>query len=384
MSDVAVVGGGASGLVAAIEAARSGRDVVVYEAADRVGKKILATGNGRCNLTNMLLKASDYNHPSFVAPALEALGPNEVRKWFAELGLFTIEEREGRVYPLSNTANSVLDVLRSAYARLGVETVTSAQVETVNVCSHGFALELSDGNEVSADKVIVASGGGSRLLKACGHKIVRNSNVLCAISTDTKNIRGMSGVRVRGHIKLVAAGASVPIFEEDGELLFRDYGVSGIAAFNASRFVEEGQTLIIDFIPSMGEEELAANLESRLQWAESAEELMCGIFHPQVNRLLMRVAGVKPSEKVSLGDTERIARTAKSFRLAVKGPGDVKHAQVTRGGACVSEFDAQTMQSKKTPGLFACGECLDIDGPCGGFNLHWAWASGIMAGRNLG
>ena len=383
MGDVAVIGGGASGLAAAIEAARAGYSATVYEATDRVGKKILATGNGRCNLTNMLLKASDYNHPDFVAPALNQLGPEEIRAWFSELGLFTVEEREGRVYPLSNTANSVLDVLRETCTRLGIEVVVGAKAEAVRAGGDGFALELANGDKVAADKVIIAAGGGSRLLKGCGHKIVRNSNILCAISTDTRNIRGMSGVRVRGHIKLMAPGVAEPAFEEDGELLFRDYGVSGIAAFNASRFVEEGQTLFIDFIPTMSEEELASNLEERLAWAATAEELMCGIFHPQVNRLLMRVAGVKPSEEPELGDVRRLARTAKSFRLAVKGPGDVKHAQVTRGGADVNEFDAQTMQSKKTFGLYACGECLDVDGPCGGFNLHWAWASGITAGRSI-
>lgn len=384
MSDVAIIGGGASGLAAAIEAARAGRDVVVYEAANRVGKKILATGNGRCNLTNMLLGASDYNHPAFVAPVLAKLGPNEVREWFSELGLLTVEEREGRVYPLSNTANSVLDVLRGACAGLGVAIVTDARVESLRSCGDGFVLGLADGSEAAASKLIVANGGGSRLLKGCGHKITRNSNVLCALSTDTRNIRGMSGVRVRGHIGLVNPGEAEPVFEEDGELLFRDYGVSGIAAFNASRFAEEGQTLTVDFIPAMSGEELASNLAKRLQWAGSAEELMCGIFHPQVNRLLMRVAGVKPSERPEARDVERIARAAKAFRLAVKGPGDVKHAQVTRGGADVDEFDALTMQSKKAPGLYACGECLDVDGPCGGFNLHWAWASGIVAGRNVG
>ena len=381
MRDVAVIGGGASGLVAAISAAEAGDNVVVFEAADRVGKKILATGNGRCNLTNMLLGAADYNHPAFVEPSLSQCSPAGVRVWFEERGLMTVEEREGRVYPLSNAANSVLDVLRLACERLGVELRTEAKVKAVTGDDGGIELVFEDGGISHPDKVIVACGGGSKLLKSCGHKLVSFQPVLCPIETDTRDLRGMSGVRVRARVKLEGAGAKGALFEEDGELLFRDYGVSGIVAFNASRFLDEGQVLRVDFVPEIEEARLKEMLESRAGWARDCAELMCGIFHPQVNRMIMRVAGIKPSSKADEAGLARIACISKRFKLAVKGPGSPKQAQVTRGGADVREFDPQTLESKFVPGLYACGECLDVDGPCGGYNLHWAWASGIVAGK---
>lgn len=382
MQDVAVIGGGASGLAAAISAAEKGNNVVVFEAADRVGKKILATGNGRCNLTNMLLEAGDYNHPAFVEPALGQLTAGDVRAWFEEHGLMTVEEREGRVYPLSNAANSVLDVLRAACERLGVEIRTEAKVRDISRDEGGFELGFEDRGIAHADKVVVACGGGSKLLKGCGHKLVPFAPILCPIETDTRDLRGMSGVRVRANVKLESPDGGKVVFEESGELLFRDYGVSGIVAFNASRFIEDAQRLCIDFIPELEKAALEERLRQRACWARDCEELMCGIFHPQVNRMLMRIAGIKPSTMPDEVQLAGLACAAKSLKLAVKGPGSPKQAQVTRGGADVDGFDAQTMESKLVSGLFACGECLDIDGPCGGFNLHWAWASGIVAGRS--
>ncbi len=381
MGKVAVIGGGAAGLAAAIAAAQEGASVTVFEAADRVGKKILATGNGRCNLTNMQLDASDYRNGDFAAPVIGQLGPQEVRDWFLKQGLFTVEEREGRVYPLSNAANSVLDVLRAACTRAQVQLVTDSRARAIEKRPYGFEVALKDERIVQADRVVVACGGGSRLLASCGHKIVASEPVLCPIQTSTDDLRSMNGIRVRANIKLTAPGSKEVVFEESGELLFRDYGVSGIVILNASRFAEEGQTLRIDFIPSMSEQELHSMLKERVRWASSYEELMCGIFHPQVNRMLIRANKCRPQDMPDEHGVMRMACMPKGFKLAVVGPANPKQAQVTRGGASVAQFDASSMESKLVPGLFACGECLDVDGPCGGYNLHWAWASGIVAGR---
>ena len=383
MIDVAVVGGGASGLCAAIAAASEGAQTLVLEAGERAGAKILATGNGRCNLTNRELSATDYNQPSFVEPVLRLWGPEAVLSWFEGQGLLTALEREGRVYPLSNSANSVLDVLRCACVRAGAGVRTSARVERIAPLGRGdggFAIELKGGEHTRARSVVVAAcADGARLLGDCGHELVSPQPVLGALATDTAPIRGLSGVRARCRLRLLDGERE--LFSQEGELLFRDYGISGIVTFNASRFALPGCTAEIDLVPSVGEGAFLGLLQERAAWAASYDELMQGIFHNQVNRALLRLAGCKPSMEPASEGLGKIARAAKALRLRVEGPGDPKHAQVTRGGAAVSGFDPDTLESLCAPGLFACGECLDVDGPCGGYNLHWAWASGLVAGK---
>ncbi|MGN0073329.1 MAG: aminoacetone oxidase family FAD-binding enzyme [Coriobacteriales bacterium] len=384
MLDVAVLGGGASGLCAAIAAAAEGASVTVFEAAERVGAKILATGNGRCNLTNTGLSAADYNHPSFVEPVLRRWGPQELLAWFEAQGLLTLPEREGRVYPLSNSANSVLDVLRSSCQRAGVAVQTNARAERVVPLGQGrgFELEFKDGACVKARRVVVAAcADGARLLGFCGHGSMSPQPVLGALATQTGPIRGLSGVRVKCRLSLRAAQDGSELFSQEGELLFRDYGISGIVVFNASRFAQPGCIAVIDLMPGSSEGEFLRLLVGRAQWAASYEELMQGIFHSQVNRAMMRTAGCKPGAPVQEEGLRALAAVAKGFRLHVVGPGDPKHAQVTRGGAELSGFDPTVLESLLQPGLYACGECLDVDGPCGGYNLHWAWASGLIAGQ---
>ena len=380
MKNVSIIGGGAAGLCAAIAAANNGARVCIYEAGERVGSKILATGNGRCNLTNMNLSPINYNNPDFVAPVIEQLGPRQIRAWFKQQGLLTAEEREGRVYPLSNTANSVLDVLRYTCERYNVKIESSIKVERLYQEEAGLSLLLNDGRIEKTDNVVVACGGGSQLLASCGHNIVPCEPILCALATNTDAIRGLNGIKARGKITLLDDGQ--PVFTENGEVLFRDYGVSGIVIFNASRYARPGQTLVIDFMPDMGFSGLEALIADRNAWAASYEELMCGLFHPQINRAILRMAHCKVSAKPDSDGIHRIANTIKEFSVEIKGVGDAKHAQVTRGGGACDEFEPSTLESKLLSGLYACGECLDIDGPCGGYNLHWAWASGLVAGTH--
>lgn len=381
MLDVAVLGGGASGLCAAIAAAGAGASVTVFEAAERVGAKILATGNGRCNLTNEGLAAASYNQPSFVEPVLLRWGPRELLAWFAEQGLLTAPEREGRVYPLSNSANSVLDVLRSSCERAGVTIRTGARAEGIRPAGGAFEIALKGGERVRARRAVVAAcTDGARLLGGCGHGSVPPQPVLGALATETGPIRGLSGVRVKCRLSLLAERGS-KLFSQEGELLFRDYGISGIVTFNASRFAQPGCTALVDLMPACGEGQLSELLAHRAKWASSYEELMQGVFHSQVNRAVMRAAGCKPSAPPREEGLRALAAAAKGLRLRVEGPGDPKHAQVTRGGAELGGFDPVTLESRLHPGLFACGECLDVDGPCGGYNLHWAWASGLVAGE---
>ncbi len=440
MRRVAIVGGGASGLAAAVSAARAGAHVVVFERDVRVGKPVLKTGNGRCNLTNMRVAPDAYNDPGFVAPLVGEWDGARVRAWFAELGLCTCEEREGRVYPRSNAAATVVEVLHAECVRAGVELYPGAEVEALR-CADGetgggqgaapdtgqdaaapaaaqgaarFFVELAGGENAGAfDAVVVAAGGGAgaRLLESCGHTSSPARPVLCPLACDTRPVKGLDGLRVRCRVGAFHQGEAAPFAAEDGELLFRTYGVSGIVVFNMSRLAGPRDELSLDFLPEMekGEvEDMLAQRARRLgeggrgqlgqQGLEQAPDsprigqatladLMRGIFTTRLNSAIVRVAGFSPDMALAQARRgrelqERLAQAVKDFRLVVKGPGDAKRAQVVRGGARTVEFDPRTMASHLHPGLFACGEVLDVDGPCGGYNLHWAWASGIVAGAS--
>ncbi len=383
-SSMVIIGGGAAGLSAAIAAARLGVAVTVLERDARVGRKILASGNGRCNLTNLSIAPSAYNRPDFVAPVLDAYPCEAVRSFFGSMGLFTSADDEGRVYPMTNAAGSVLDVLRFECAHLGVEVRCGFEVVRVAAApdSAGFQV-FSQGDEmVGAEVVVVTTGGGCGLLADLGHGLVETAPVLGPIRTHTEPIRGLSGVRVRCAATLFAA-ADDSLAIEHGELLFRDYGVSGIMIFDLSRYLEPGCVISIDFFPQVALGELQAMLSQRcsaLSW-RTAETFFTGMLHDRVARALFRALGINRDTPVDQLPQARLAALLKDFRLNVIGMGDAGQAQVTRGGASVLEFDPTTMASRHVNGVFAAGEVLDIDGRSGGFNLHWAWASGIVAGE---
>lgn len=380
---VAIVGGGAAGLVAAITAARMGAAVTLLEAGSRVGQKILASGNGRCNLTNTGVAPEAYNAPEFVAPVLAGHGCEDVLAFFGDIGLLTYADDEGRVYPVTNAANSVLDVLRLEYAHLGVAERFGFEVARIEHGDGAFIVRSREGEAVDADAVIVASGGGRSVLEGLGHAIEPLWPALVPLTTDTRAIRGLSGVRVRCAAS-VLDDSGAALATERGELLFRDYGVSGIMVLDLSRVALPGHTLSLDFFPDIGDAEMQQLLAGRagsLGW-RSAGTFFTGMLHTRVGQAVLRVAEMPPDTAASSLDTSALARLLKDFRLPVTGTGDPAQAQVTRGGVRLEGFDPVTMASRMVPGVFAAGEVLDIDGRCGGFNLHWAWASGIVAGRN--
>ncbi|MBN2823466.1 MAG: aminoacetone oxidase family FAD-binding enzyme [Coriobacteriia bacterium] len=382
---IVIVGGGAAGLSAAIAAARLGAAVTLLEAGSRVGRKILASGNGRCNLTNLSVGPAAYNHPDFVQPVLAAYPCEKIRSFFGDMGLVTYADADGRLYPVTNAAASVLEVLRLECAHLGIEERLEFKVAHVvdAVDPVGFVVSSQDGEQLHADAVIVATGGGGVILAGAGHTRVECGPVLAPIKTDPGPIRGLSGVRVKCAASLLAAD-SAPVATESGELLFRDYGVSGIMIFDLSRHLERADVLSIDFFPGVAPDDFADVISRRcatLAW-RTAETFFDGMLHTRVALAVLRAAGVDPKTPVTELPCERLATLLKDFRLDVHGVVDAKQAQVTRGGASVTEFDPDTLESRYVPGLFAAGEVLDIDGRCGGFNLHWAWASGIVAGQS--
>ena len=372
---VVIVGGGAGGLAAAVAAGQAGAEVTILEKANRVGKKLLKTGNGRCNLSNRNVAPERYNRPDFVAPVLGETDCDALLDFFAGLGLWTVADGEGRIYPLSDTAASVLDVLRLGCESVGAEELCSAEVTAVLPGREGgFRVITREQGELAADRVIVASGGGTALLRPLGHRLTPFAPALCPLKTDVAPIRGLSGLRVRCRAVLLRNGRRV--MAEEGEILFRDFGVSGILALNLSRKAREGDVVSLDLLPGMPREELVRRLEAQKALGRPNGDIFTGIFHRRVGENILRRAG--SAESAALADAIR------AFSIPVTGLGDTQNAQVTRGGAAVEQFDPATLESRILPGLYCVGEALDIDGECGGYNLHWAFASGLAAGRSAG
>lgn len=386
---VLIIGGGAAGLSAAITSARLGVTVTVLEAGARAGRKILASGNGRCNLTNLSASPQAFNNPGFVEPVLGSYSCEAIRSFFGEMGLLTWADDEGRVYPVTNAAGSVLEVLRLECVHLGVEVRCDFEIGRVAEApdSTGFEASSVGGETVRGDSVVVTTGGGGALLADIGHARVERVPVLGPVRTETGPIRGLSGVRVRCAATLLARAhdglGGEPVTTERGELLFRDYGVSGIMVFDLSRYLDDGCVISIDLFPEVAARDLEAMIAQRcvdLPWRD-ADTFFAGMLHDRVARAILRAAGIDPHTPVKELPQDRLAALLKDFRLDVTGMGDAAQTQVTRGGASVEEFDPETMGSRLVDGLFAAGEVLDVDGRSGGYNLHWAWASGIVAGE---
>lgn len=401
MNQVAVIGGGASGIMAAICAGRQGAQVTVFEAVDRIGKTILATGNGRCNLSNADIMSSDYNRPDFVQAAMDALPPEEVQLFFSDAGLLAIQEDEGRIYPYTHKAASVLDVLRLCLDEAGVRIRCGLPVRCAVPREDGrWDVVSADGGRESFDSAIVAVGGGPAAgLVPDDIRVKKCQPVLAALKTDTTNIKGLSGIRVRARLyidddptDLRDAWMDVvdPDFKSDyhgpetyGEVLFRDYGISGIAAFDMSRYVRPGQMVFIDFLPDMEPQDKVDFIFGQAQAhpTRTAVQIVGGLLPSHVARAVVSAAGLNPDEPI-IAEQEAVvlAMVSESFGLKVKGIADPKKSQVTRGGYNVKDFNPLTMECALHPGLYVTGEALDVDGRCGGYNLHWAWTSGMLAG----
>lgn len=395
---VAVIGGGASGLMAALTAAQQGASVVLLERQSRVGRKLLATGNGRCNLTNLQLSEKNYHgaHPDFVRPALAAFGPEEALAFFRALGLLTTAEDSGRVYPLSDQAGSVVDVLRFAVEAAGVDVRTDFDVTALRRVGDGFSV-CSDSGSVPADKVIICCGGmaggklggtksGYELLSSLGHRVTKLYPALVQLRTDNTFVRSLKGVRADAGVRLEQDGQTLA--ESAGEVQFADYGVSGPAIFEISRAAAvkpEGLTIHLDLLRSLDFAGTAELVEARRQALPglTLENLLTGMVHNRLGRTVLRYAGYglnAPVGGLRQRDVNRIAGALKDFALPVTGTQGFEGAQVTVGGMRTDEFDPDTLESRLVPGLYAAGEVLDIDGDCGGYNLQWAWASGHLAG----
>lgn len=399
---IAIIGGGAAGLSCAIVAAKkagAGKvDIVIYESKDRVGKKILATGNGRCNMLNIYAGADDYSSPSFVRDILSAYGAESTRRFFEELGLYTRCDEEGRVYPLSNQATSVLDVLRFECEHLKVKALCENEITAIKKQGKGFV--LSDGKYY--DKVVLSCGGkataknfgGYELLKSLGHTVTKLMPALTKLTVkDNSFTKSLKGIRHKGTLTLKIDGKKIT--EESGELLFADYGLSGIAVMQLSSFVarhfRNSKTIPViecDFVAEMSFDELSDSIVKICRYNKElkTENLLTGFMPKKLGENILKTAGVPLGKNVGeLAEKEikEIASLCKKFTFEISGLRPFDDAQVTSGGADLRDFDSKTLESKKVKNLYCCGELLDIDGPCGGYNLLWAFASGRAVGESL-
>ena len=398
---IGIIGAGASGMAAALAAAENlENEVILLERQARVGKKLSATGNGRCNLSNLHAMAGGFHgeDPAFSAPALACFDVEKTLSWFRGLGLFTVAEASGRVYPYSDQANSVVDVLRFALEKPNIRLLTGYEVMKVRRFDGGFRIE-GTGENLTVDRLIVACGGlagtklggsmaGYKLLRGLGHKCTKLRPTLVQLKSGWSGCQALKGVRANCRVeiyqnsRLHAAGT--------GEIQFTEYGISGPVVFEVSRdaCASGGEwTARLDFLPDVDGDALKEELTRRRETNWCCEELLTGILHNRLGRVITQSVGIRGNRAVAELREDEIAavcRAVKDFEITLTEPMGMDSAQVTAGGIVTDEFDPHTMQSRLVPGLYACGEVLDVDGDCGGYNLQWAWSSGHLAGSHAG
>ncbi|SNS10893.1 hypothetical protein SAMN05446037_1004114 [Anaerovirgula multivorans] len=402
--NVLVIGGGAAGLIAAIAAARNGAKVTILEKMDRVGKKLLATGNGRCNFTNINIDLRFFHGSNvrFAQGVLKAFDVEQTLSFFEYLGVAHKIEDGGKIFPMSDQASSMLDLLRYEIQQLGIEECCNAEVIKIQRNDREFELVLKDGSVVEGEKVIITTGGkaspqfgsdgdGHRLAVDLGHRSVETFPALVQLKLNAPFLKALKGVKFIGEVSVVKEGQVLR--RERGEILFTDYGISGPPVLQLSR--RAGEALMkrdkihiqIDMFPDLDEDELMEMLEIRLgyQPQKTLEFSFTGLLNKRLTPVVLKEAGIKDSQKkcgeVSLTETKKIIRFLKQWKIKITGTQSWKNAQTTAGGIDVGEIDAKTMESKLISGLYFAGEVMDIDGDCGGFNLQWAWSSGYVAGE---
>ena len=403
MPKVLIVGGGAAGMMAAISAKINGAEVVVLERNNRVGKKILATGNGRCNYTNINLSIDNYHgkNPKFAYSCLSKFGVAETLDFFERLGITPAIEEKGKVFPLSFQSSSVLDVLRFELEDLGVELLTDVFVIGINK-GEKFELILEDGRKVYGDKVILATGGcaapntgsdgnGYTLAKSMGHSIVEVFPGLVQLKLEGDIFKQVDGVKFVGTAGLYVGNELIK--EDRGDILFTNYGISGPPILQLSRTALEylnnnkAIELKVSIIDRKTEKELFDYLIYRFGFMakKTIEKGLIGLINKRLIPPILKEVNIDKNKQIAYLSNEEVRRLANiltDWRFNISGSKSFKDAQVTAGGINTDEIDSSTMESKLIEGLYFAGEIVDIDGDCGGFNLQWAWSSGYIAGEN--
>ncbi len=404
MSNVIVVGGGASGLMAAIFAARQKNQVTVLEHKDKIGKKILVTGNGKCNYTNLNQLSECYrgSDSTFAMKVLSEFDVNQTIEFFKELGIYP-KEKNGYVYPNSQQASSVVEVLKLELEFLKVKVCCGIHVERIDKEKDRFFL-ITGKDGYTADQVILAAGGcaspklgsdgsGYNLAEAFGHRIIEPLPALVQLKSNFLYFKTLAGVRAEAAILLYINDKLTA--REQGELLLASYGVSGIPALQVSRYASRALNenkkvyLIIDYLPSMNEEEVFCLLRTRIKRnpTRTMEEILIGLLNRKLAYIGLKEAGMEPSFLCNtIPDTKLwdLVRQFKEWKVVITATNSFEQAQVSAGGVDTKEIDPNTMESKIIKGVYLTGELIDVDGTCGGYNLQWAWSTGAVAGMNCG
>ena len=400
MRTVAVIGGGASGMMAAVTAA-GGAHVILLEHKDRIGKKILSTGNGRCNFTNIHQEPICYHSedPLFPWKVVERFNAQAVISFFLQLGVYS-KNRNGYIYPNSDQASAVLDAFRMELDRLKVEIRTGVECREIRPGKKGFTI-LTDQEPVRADRVILCAGSkaapttgsdgsGYNLAKKLGHRIIPVLPALTALKCEEKFFKSIAGVRANGSVSIWSGGECIA--KDTGEIQLTDYGISGIPVFQVSRYAskllyEKKETdAVLDFMPDFTKEQTNAFLRARAKTRpdKSAEMFLIGLFHKKLCDLWIRLSEIPRQRKAEELNSDEIARLTdliKEFRVRVRETNPYDKAQVCCGGVDTREVNPETLESVYVPGVYFAGEILDVDGMCGGYNLTFAWASGYAAGQ---
>jgi hypothetical protein len=400
--DVAVVGAGAAGLAAAISAARRGASVAVLERLPTIGKKLLATGGGRCNLLNDRLSASAFTstEPALVSSILGRFGGAEIRGFFGGLGLRLQTDDAGRVYPVTNQASSVLKVLELEISRLGIAIETRFEVDRIEVPGGHFRIRAAAGRKIEAGAVVLAGGGRSYpalgsngscygLAASFGHRIVPPVPSAVPLVVKSRMCHLLQGQRLRARVEGRVGGRTVQ--RAEGELLFAQYGLTGTAILDVSESLSlalnrDGRTdvsVVVDLLPFMTVEELSGEFERRMAAGWAPKDLMSGLLPDKFSLVmpqLLQETGIGVDRADAARAAARLAATLKAREFQVQGTRGWNEAEFTAGGVDAREVRPGTLASKLRPGLYLAGEVLDVQGGRGGFNLAWAWASGIVAG----
>ena len=399
---VIIVGGGASGLVAAITAAKEGAKVSIIEQKDRLGKKILSTGNGRCNLTNEYMDLSCFRSDDMklVSDVLDQFGCEDTMNFFRSLGV-VLKERQGYVYPISDQAATIVDVLVMEVERLGVNIVLEESVKQISCTKKGYLIQTNKSAYVGdslilatgskAAPVLGSDGSGYALAKKMGHHLSPVVPALVQLKGKGTIFKQVSGVRTNAKVTALVDGISCR--SDTGELQLTNYGISGIPVFQISRYISKAlyakqkATVEVDFFPHLTDEEYEMFLQERLkkQGHKTAENFFVGMFHQKLIAMFLKISRIQAHELASNITKEQLSlfqKVSKHFMVDIEGTNDFDQAQICAGGVLTTEIHSKTMESVFVKDLYLTGELLDVDGICGGYNLQWAWATGYIAGKN--
>lgn len=397
-----IIGAGAAGLCAAIVSARAGQTVLLLEQNNKVGKKILVSGNGKCNIDNKYMSTDRFHsqNPDFIDKVLEGYGFEAVEKFFTSIGVELIEGKEGKMFPMSLQASSVVEILEYAAKKLGVQILCDCAVSSIRKEAGTFTLETSQGIK-TCEKLLLASGspaapqlGGSNsgyaFATKMGHTLIPRHPSLVQLCSEETWVKECAGVKVSGLAKLYAN--SEYITEKKGDLLFTNYGISGLAILDLSREVSTRLAnydyceLSLDLMPQLSKEKLTNLMLKRIQ-KESEKPIslwLQGVMHKKMINIVLAQSKCKAKIQKGLNRKEigKLVYAIKNLKLSINGTKGFKGAEVATGGINTTEVNPHTMESKLIPNLFFAGEILDVDGDRGGFNFHFAWVCGLRVARN--